>query len=134
MCAPSPHVISVVDLKGGRYRIGDAIEGATDWWVSLAPLLFKVIMGHKKRSKPERLAAKLLAIRQRLGLSQSQIAKRLDFKIKVCVPRISEFEHGVREPDFPLLLSYARLIGISTDVLIDDDLNLPETIKLKRPR
>ena len=86
-------------------------------------------MGNK-RSKPERLAGKLLAIRQKLGLSQSQIAKRLDFKIKMCVPRISEFEHGVRNPDYPLLLSYARLIGISTDVLIDDNLNLPETIKL----
>src|ERR1041384_4217848 len=86
-------------------------------------------MGNK-RSKPERLAGKLRAIRQKLGLSQSQIAKRLDFKIKMCVPRISEFEHGIREPDYSLLLSYARLIGISTDVLIDDNLNLPETIKL----
>jgi transcriptional regulator with XRE-family HTH domain len=87
-------------------------------------------MGHKKRSKPERLAAKLLSIRQKLGLSQSQLAKRLAFKINRCVPRVSEFERGVREPDYPLLLSYARLIGISTDVLIDDNLNLPETIKL----
>lgn len=89
-------------------------------------------MGHKKRSTPQRLAAKLLAIRQKLGMSQSQIAKRLDFNIKVIVPRISEFEHGVREPDYPLLLSYARLIGISTDLLIDDNLDLPETIRLKR--
>jgi len=92
-------------------------------------LLFKINMGNK-RSKPERLAAKLLTIRQKLGLSQSQIAKRLHFRIKVCGPRISEFEHGVREPDYPMLLSYARLIGISTDVLIDDNLNIPETIKL----
>jgi transcriptional regulator with XRE-family HTH domain len=97
--------------------------------VSFSALAIKVIMGNK-RSKPERLAAKLLAIRQKLGLSQSQIAKRLDFKIKVCVPRISEFEHESREPDYLMLLSYARLIGISTDVLIDDNLNLPETIKL----
>jgi hypothetical protein len=33
-----PLQISVIDLKGGRYRIGDAIEGARDWWVSPSAL------------------------------------------------------------------------------------------------
>ena len=91
-------------------------------------------MGTKPRSKPERLAAKLLQIRQRLGLSQTQLAELLEFQIKQCVPRVSEFENAVREPDLSLLLRYARLIGVSTDVLIDDRLNLPDTIKLKRRR
>jgi transcriptional regulator with XRE-family HTH domain len=48
--------------------------------------------------------------------------------------RISEYENGTRIPSLPLLLAYARLIGVAVDVLIADDLNLPETITLKRLR
>lgn len=91
-------------------------------------------MGTKPRAKPERLAAKLFQIRQGLGLSQSQLANLLDFTIKQRIARVSEFENGVREPYLSLLLRYARLIGVPVDVLIDDDLNLPEPIKLKRRR
>jgi hypothetical protein len=32
--------VSVIDLRGGK-GIGDALEGARDRWVSLAPLPFK---------------------------------------------------------------------------------------------
>jgi transcriptional regulator with XRE-family HTH domain len=39
---------------------------------------------------------------------------------------ISRFETGQREPSLLVLLEYARMIGISTDVLIDDKLNLPK--------
>jgi transcriptional regulator with XRE-family HTH domain len=39
---------------------------------------------------------------------------------------VSEYERGVREPPYPVLLKYARLMGISTDVLIDDKLKLSE--------
>jgi transcriptional regulator with XRE-family HTH domain len=39
--------------------------------------------------------------------------------------RISGYELGTREPSLPTLLKYARLAGISTDVLIDDTLDLP---------
>jgi hypothetical protein len=35
-------------------------------------------MGHKRRGKPKRLAEKLLAVRRKLGTSQSQLAKLLD--------------------------------------------------------
>ena len=38
---------------------------------------------------------------------------------------ISGYERGDCEPPLPILLKYARLIGISTDVLIDDKLKLP---------
>ena len=37
---------------------------------------------------------------------------------------ISRFETGQREPSLLMLLEYARLAGISTDVLIDDKLDL----------
>jgi hypothetical protein len=38
-------------------------------------------------------------------------------------------ERGEREPPLSLLLAYARLVVISTDVLIDDRLNLPKALK-----
>jgi hypothetical protein len=41
---------------------------------------------------------------------------------------ISAFELGTREPPLPVLLAYARLAGISTDVLIDDELDLPKKL------
>jgi hypothetical protein len=37
---------------------------------------------------------------------------------------VSQFETGRREPVLVVLLAYARLAGISTDVLIDDRLDL----------
>jgi hypothetical protein len=39
---------------------------------------------------------------------------------------ISALKLGTREPPLPVLLAYAHLAGISTDVLIDDELDLPE--------
>jgi hypothetical protein len=39
-----------------------------------------------------------------------------------------------REPPLTLLLAYARLVGTSTDVLIDDDLDLPRRLAFKRMR
>ena len=39
--------------------------------------------------------------------------------------RISNYGLGTGEPPLPVLLAYARLAGILTDVLIDDELDLP---------
>ena len=79
-------------------------------------------MGTKPRPKPEHLARKLLAIRKQLDFSQSQLARKLG--IDKTSARISEWESGVREPDLLVLLSYARVAGICTCVLIDDQLSL----------
>lgn len=84
-------------------------------------------MGTSRRAQPERLAAKLLQIRQRLGLTQEQMVKRLGrTKTPVYVGHISGFETGKREPSLPILLRYAKVAGISTDDLIDDDVDLPD--------
>ena len=91
-------------------------------------------MGYKAPDKPARLAPKLLKIRRDLGVSQGQLAKLLDFQIKSSGARMSEYENGVREPGLTLLLRYARIVGIAVEVLIDDDLNLPERVKLKKRR
>ena len=74
-------------------------------------------MGTRARAKPEHLASKLLAIRQHLRLSQSQLAVRLDLDTAA---RVSEFEHGKREPTLAVLLSYARLAGVPLDRIVDD--------------
>ena len=81
------------------------------------------------RQKPERLAEKLKQIRLSLGLSQDGMVERLGLTEEFFRSRISAYELGNREPPLPVLLTYARLVGISTDVLIDDKLDLPD----KRP-
>jgi transcriptional regulator with XRE-family HTH domain len=84
-------------------------------------------MGNKRRPRPKRLAAKLLAIRSQLDLTQDQIAERLG---KIPSPpdgaMISRYERDEREPSLFALLAYARLAGVAVDVLIDDKMNLPK--------
>jgi len=81
-------------------------------------------MGRSSRPKPERLAAKLLQIRNALGVSQVEMVNQLDYP-KIHPAHISGYERGEREPPLPVLLRYARLVKISTDVLIDDEMDLP---------
>jgi transcriptional regulator with XRE-family HTH domain len=87
-------------------------------------------MGHKKRGKPKYLAAKLLAIRQALGLSQTEMVKHLDFKVTAA--RVSEYEHGVREPNLLVLLHYSEIAGLHLEVIVDDRLTLPKRLPQKR--
>jgi len=88
-------------------------------------------MGKRARPKPKRLAEKLVAIRLRLGLSQAELFRRLDVEEFSELKRISDYETGKSEPPLPVLLHYARLVGLSTDVLIDDELDLPEKLPAK---
>ncbi len=92
-------------------------------------------MGRKARAKPERLAEKLRAIREALGLSQGEIVRRLEAGDLIDAKHVSKFELGEREPSLLVLLRYARLAGVSIDVLADDRLNLPAKLpaKSKRP-
>lgn len=39
---------------------------------------------------------------------------------------VSGYELGTREPPLSVLLAYAEIAGVSVNVLIDDDLELPE--------
>lgn len=88
-------------------------------------------MGRSHRPKPARLALKLLSIRQALDISQAEMVKRLDYP-KIHPAHVSGYERGEREPPLPVLLRYARMVGISTDVLIDDELDLPARLPGKR--
>ena len=77
--------------------------------------------GSKRRPRPRKLAGKLLAVRQRLGLTQAGMAERLS---KIPSPpdgaMISRYERDEREPSLFALLAYARIAGVAVDVLIDD--------------
>jgi transcriptional regulator with XRE-family HTH domain len=82
-------------------------------------------MGRARRLRPKHLGKKLRQIREILDLSQVGMAEALDFPT-VHPTNISGYETGKREPPYPVLLKYAKLVGISTDVLIDDKLSLPK--------
>jgi len=77
-------------------------------------------MGRSQRPRPKYLGRKLLQIRRSLGISQAEMVKRLGFK-SVHQAHISGYERGEREPPLPVLLKYARVAGVSTDDLIDDE-------------
>lgn len=83
-------------------------------------------MGRSARPKPERLGEKLLAIRQRLGMSQTEMCKALGLKVNYSA--ISNYELETREPPLPVLLEYARAANVYVDVLIDDKLDLPKKL------
>jgi len=79
-------------------------------------------MGRARRLRPKHLGKKLRQVRQHLGLSQVGMAEALNFPT-VHPTNISGYEIG-REPPYPVLLRYARLEGVSTDVLVDDELKI----------
>lgn len=84
-------------------------------------------MGRSRRPQPQRLAEKLLEIRTRLDLSQTQVVKRLGEAGERLQPgHISEFESGGREPSLLVLLQYSRIAGVPMEALVDDKLDLPE--------
>jgi transcriptional regulator with XRE-family HTH domain len=91
-------------------------------------------MGKRARQRPERLAEKLLQIRIALGLSQSELLRRLELENSISYKKISDYERGEREPSLIILLRYARVANVSTDVLIDDALNLPSRLPVKTKR
>ena len=88
-------------------------------------------MGAKARPKQQALGGKLLRIRNLLGLSQTEMLKRLGVEDLINYKQISKYETGVSEPPLVILLAYARVANISTDVLIDDDLDLPAKMPAK---
>lgn len=80
------------------------------------------------RFRTKRLGEKLRQIRDGLGLSQTEMLRRLGFEEELWYTQISAYEMGRREPPLIILLEYARAVGVSTDVLIDDKLDLPEKL------
>jgi transcriptional regulator with XRE-family HTH domain len=80
------------------------------------------------RPRPERLAEKLLQIRNALGLSQAEMLRRLGVEDQIEYTVISKYEIGRNEPPLIILLQYARVAGVHVEALIDDELELPERL------
>src|SRR3712207_9581335 len=85
-------------------------------------------MGRAARQKPSRLAGKLVEIRRKLDLSQNEMIARMGLTGEITREEISSFERGIRVPPLPVLLNYARAAGVYMDALVDDEMDLPETI------
>ena len=86
----------------------------------------------RERHIPERLSEKLLHIRSALGLSQSEMLRRLGSPEKLQQSSISGYERGVREPPLLIVLEYARAANVYVDVLLDDELDLPQQVPSPR--
>jgi transcriptional regulator with XRE-family HTH domain len=82
-------------------------------------------MGHA-RSRPKRLAEKLLQIRKALGLSQREMAERLAERaeVKITDKNISKYERDRSVPFIEVVFAYARLANVSMNQIVDDDLEL----------
>jgi len=80
------------------------------------------------RPRPQRLASKLRAIRERLGLSQSQMLARLGLEDTMHYGRISQYENDEREPTLMTLLSYAHVAAVHLEDIVSDDLDLPAKV------
>lgn len=89
-------------------------------------------MGSSSRPKPARLAGKLLEIREKFGLSQNGMARRLGLSHELEQERISKYERGVLEPPLHVLCAYADVANIYLEVLAKDDLDLPAELPAMR--
>ncbi|HEX3560730.1 MAG TPA: hypothetical protein VHU19_16110 [Pyrinomonadaceae bacterium] len=85
-------------------------------------------MGKASRQKPKLLGEKLRQIRFALDLSQGGMLRLLEMEEEGYRNYISDFENDKREPPLPVLLGYAQIANVWVDVLINDDLGLPEKI------
>jgi transcriptional regulator with XRE-family HTH domain len=87
-------------------------------------------MGRARAARliPERLAEKLLLIRSALGLSQSEMLRRLGLEDDLWYTQISGYELGRSVPPPVVLLEYARVANVYVEALIDDELDLPDRL------
>lgn len=89
-------------------------------------------MGKGTRRRPKRLPEKLLEIRQKLGLSQNEMVRRMGLAEEIERDYISKFERGTLEPSLWALLQYARSANVFVEALIDNDLDLPEKLPARQ--
>ncbi|HEX9929504.1 MAG TPA: hypothetical protein VGB02_13280 [Pyrinomonadaceae bacterium] len=72
------------------------------------------------------MAEKLRDICLKLGLSQPRMYELLkDENMPLYVGYIGSFEIGKKVPSLLIILKYARIAGITMEVIVDDELDLP---------
>jgi len=77
------------------------------------------------RPRPKRLSIKLREIRNALGLSQSELHRKLRVESDIPYTRISDYELDKNEPTLMVLLEYARVAGVHLEEIVDDRVDLP---------
>lgn len=92
-------------------------------------------MGRSRQPRPARLASKLREIRLKLDLTQEQMFERLVIQRRRSISgHIGLYETDQRVPPLLVLLRYARVAKIPMEVLVDDEIDLPEKLLVKRGR
>lgn len=87
-------------------------------------------MGTSRRPRPVRLAEKLLQIRMNLGVTQAEMFKRLgNTGTRLYVGHIDDYEKDRRVPTLQVVLAYARAAGVTMEMIVDDELELPDGLK-----
>lgn len=89
-------------------------------------------MARTVRPRPKRLPEKLRQIREALGLSQNGLLAHLGIAEDSVRSMVSRYESGAVEPPLPVLLKYARAANVWVDVLIDDELDLPDELPSRK--
>jgi transcriptional regulator with XRE-family HTH domain len=89
-------------------------------------------MKNTARTRLKCLPEKLLRIRLELGLSQNGMLERLGFSDELFRSNVSQYELGTREPPLPVLLQYAMAANVYVDVLINDQVDLPDTLPARK--
>jgi DNA-binding XRE family transcriptional regulator len=110
-------------LQGSLQDSGNELPDVVSSYGSAKEDGERIIVGRHPRNKARLLRHKLLAIRKRLGMSQTEMARALDLKAHYSA--VSNFELGTREPDLLVILRYARLAGVPMEALADDAISLP---------
>ena len=72
------------------------------------------------------LADKIISLRKKAGWSQEELAAQLN----VSRQSVSKWEGAQSVPDMERILQMSRLFGVSTDFLLKDELEAPETAPL----
>ena len=92
-------------------------------------------MGRKAQRRPKHLGEKLETIRKGLEITQAKMAEQLRERGAEDTTHsgyVAEFETGKRIPSVFTLLAYSKIAGISINVLIDDELDLPKRLTERR--
>ena len=90
------------------------------------------VSARRRRNSPAKLAAKLLAVRTQLNESQGGMLARLKIEDEFERDYVSKWERGLLEPPLFVLCAYADAANVWLEVLVKDELNLPENLPSKR--